>query len=287
MAYDSPAALRTALEQRLQSEAQATGIALNRLRRRVVFERIVFRIDVAEPGRWVVKGGMALEVRMPDRARTTKDLDLGLRDDSVDAAELRDRLIDALAADPDGDGFTFAVGPATELGADEAGRSSLRFSVQASLAGKQFDGLKLDVAPREEELEPTERVTLTSRLSFAGIGARSVELIDVDRHAAEKVHAFTRAYGDRPSSRVRDVVDLVLLIENELLDIDRTIEALQTVFAQRATHELPQSLPDPPSFWTDQYAALVTELTVEAKTLDAALTLLRQWWLQLFPSQES
>ena len=253
----------------------------------MVFERIVFRIDAAEPGRWVVKGGMALEVRMPDRARTTKDLDLGLRENGADAEDLRDRLIDALAADPDGDGFTFAVGPATELRADDAGRSSWRFSVQASLAGKQFDGLKLDVAPREEELEPTERVTLTSRLSFAGIGARSVELIDVNRHAAEKVHAFTRTYGDRPSSRVRDVVDLVLLIENELLDIDRTVAALRAVFEQRATHELPQSLPDPPSFWTDQYAALVTELIVEARTLDAALTLLRQWWLQLFPSQES
>ena len=122
MAYDSPVALRTALEQRLQSEAQATGIALNRLRRRVVFERIVFRIDAAEPGRWVVKGGMALEVRMPDRARTTKDLDLGLREDGIAAADLRDRLIDALATDPDDDGFTFAVGPATELSPDEAGR---------------------------------------------------------------------------------------------------------------------------------------------------------------------
>lgn len=287
MAYDSPAALRTALEQRLQSEAQATGIALNRLRRRVVFERIVFRLDAAEPGRWVVKGGMALEVRMPDRARTTKDLDLGLREDGIDAADLRDRLIDVLATDPDDDGFTFAVGPAIELGADEAGRSSWRFSVQALLAGRQFDALKLDVAPREEELEPTEWVTLTSRLSFAGFGALSVELIDVNRHAAEKVHAFTRTYGDRPGSRVRDVVDLVLLIENELLDIDRTIAALQAVFTQRATHELPQALPDPPSIWTDQYAALVSELTVDARTLDAALTLLRHWWLQLLPSLES
>ncbi len=101
------------------------------------------------------------------------------------------------------------------------------------------------------------------------------------------MHAFTRTYSDRPSSRVRDVVDLVLLIENELLDVDRTVAALRAVFEQRATHDLPQSLPDPPSFWTDQYATLVTELTVEARTLDAALTLLRQWWLQLFPSQES
>jgi Nucleotidyl transferase AbiEii toxin, Type IV TA system len=112
MSYDSPAALRTALEQRLQVESQQSGIVVNRLRRRVVFERLVGRLNRAEPGRWVVKGGMALEVRLPDRARTTKDLDLGLREDGVEPGELRDRLIDALAADPDSDGFTFLVGPA-------------------------------------------------------------------------------------------------------------------------------------------------------------------------------
>ena len=125
MAYDSPAALRAALEQRLQVESQHSGIVVNRLRRRVVFERLVGRLNRAEPGRWVVKGGMALEVRLPDQARTTKDLDLGLREDGAEPDELRDRLIDALTADPDSDGFTFLVGPAAELGADEAGRNCL------------------------------------------------------------------------------------------------------------------------------------------------------------------
>jgi hypothetical protein len=59
MTYGSPAALRAALEHRLQAESQESGVALNRLRRRVAFERIVSRIESAEPGRWVVKGGMA------------------------------------------------------------------------------------------------------------------------------------------------------------------------------------------------------------------------------------
>ena len=61
MKYSSSAALRAALEHRLQAEAQESGVALSRLRRRVVFERIVSRIESAEPARWVVKGGMALK----------------------------------------------------------------------------------------------------------------------------------------------------------------------------------------------------------------------------------
>ena len=102
MSYESAAALRTALEQRLLNQSRATNIALDRLRRRVVFERILARLAVAEPGRWVLKGGMALEVRLDTDARVTKDIDLGLRDEEIDADVLHNRLIDALSADPHG-----------------------------------------------------------------------------------------------------------------------------------------------------------------------------------------
>jgi predicted nucleotidyltransferase component of viral defense system len=133
MRYGSPAALRAALEHRLQIAAQESGVTLNRLRRRVIFERIVSRIESAEPGRWVLKGGMALEVRLADRARTTKDLDLGLREDKVDVVELRDRLIDSLAIDIDSDGFVFTVGTPTEV-AD----SDLQTGLRANFADDRF-----------------------------------------------------------------------------------------------------------------------------------------------------
>jgi len=61
VSYETPQALRMALEHRLLARSEATGIALDRLRRRVAFERVVARLQVAEPGRWVLKGGMALE----------------------------------------------------------------------------------------------------------------------------------------------------------------------------------------------------------------------------------
>jgi len=107
--YETPKALRTALEQRLLTRSQATGISLDRLRRRVLFERIVARLQAAEPGLWVIKGGMALEVRLRDDARLTKDLDLGLRAEVRDGAQLEDRLIEALTVDPDRDRFLISV----------------------------------------------------------------------------------------------------------------------------------------------------------------------------------
>ena len=110
-----------ALEQRLHNQASESGISLDRLRRRVVFERVVSRLQVAEPGRWVLKGGMALEVRLRDDARLTKDIDLGLRDVIGEGDELHERLVAALAADPFGDGFVIIAEPVTQLMEDGAG----------------------------------------------------------------------------------------------------------------------------------------------------------------------
>ena len=118
MSYRTPQALRMALERRLLARSDATGVGLDRLRRRVLLERIVARLQAAEPGRWVLKGGMAFEARLGDEARLTRDIDFGLRDAVADAAELYERLIGALTTDPDGDRFVLAPEAPTVLRQD-------------------------------------------------------------------------------------------------------------------------------------------------------------------------
>ena len=58
------------------------------------------------------------------------------------------------------------------------------------------------------------RIVVQNSLEFAGVPSTTAEIIDVDRHAAEKFHGMTRDLGDRENSRVRD---LVILIEHQLL----------------------------------------------------------------------
>ena len=100
MTYETPQALRMALEQRLSNQSRESGVSLDRLRRRVIFERIMARLHIAGPGRWVLKGGMALEVRLPDDARVTKDIDLGLRAEVRRREDLHERLVEALSVEP-------------------------------------------------------------------------------------------------------------------------------------------------------------------------------------------
>lgn len=287
MTYDTPQALRMALEQRLLTQSQESGIALDRLRRRVVFQRIVTRLQRAEPGLWVLKGGMALEVRLGDNARLTKDVDLGLRDEIRDGGDLRDRLIDALSSDVGADGFTFAVASAERMAPDGGGHLTWRAGVSAQLAGRRFGAVKLDVSPRAHEQEGTELVTLPNSLAFAGLEAVQIEIIDVHRHAAEKLHAMTRDFGDRENSRVRDLVDLMLLHEHELLHASALAQAVATVWAERDGAAPPAQLPALPAGWPSRYERLAAEHDVEPPLFPAAAALAAQLWAQMFNPKES
>lgn len=276
--YETPAALRDALEARLIERSRAEGIDYQRLRRLAVFERLLVRLEAAEPGQWILKGGFALEVRLGGRARTTRDLDLAVRDADADGARLRERLIDALSADPRGDGFRFEVGPATPISADLAGRPGWRFSIRCSLAGRSFGSVRVDVVARETDIAPTERVALPNVLSFAGFDAGTIDVVTPQQHFAEKLHAMTRTYaGERESTRVRDLADLVLLIEQGL-ERDGLLPVVEALFAARGTHPVPREIADPPPSWAPLYAELAAELDVLRRSLPDALDALRAFW---------
>lgn len=287
MTYETPLALRTALEHRLRNRSVDSGVGLDRLRRRVLFERVVARLQAAEPGLWVLKGGMALEVRLRDDARLTKDIDLGLRDDITDAPALHERLVDALAQDPDDDGFELAPSFPQQLRADGGGHLTWRAKVAANLAGKPFGAIQLDISPRAHELLATDRLTLPNSLEFAGIAATVMEIIDVHRHAAEKYHAMLRNYGDRENSRVRDLVDVVILVEHEALQASTLASSVRQVWHERDAAAPPAVLPPLPESWPERYERLAREQELDTKSFTAAEALVGHLWAEMFPSEET
>lgn len=287
MTYETPRALRAALEHRLLARSVESGIGLDRLRRRVLFERIVARLQAAEPGRWVLKGGMALEVRLRDAARLTKDIDLGLRDDVADSADLHARLIDAFSTDPDRDGFMLTIGPPVQLGEDGGGHLTWRVKVAAHLADRLFGRIHLDISPRAHELDVTDRVALPNSLEFAGIPTPEIEILDVHRHAAEKFHAMLRDFGDRENTRVRDLVDLVILIEHGLLAPATVAAAAWTVWAERDGVEPPDAIPPLPGSWPDRYERLAVDHDLDTQTFSDAGASVARLWAEMFPTEET
>lgn len=271
--YDTATALRQAIEARLNQHAREDGVEVNRLRRGFVFERIMARLELSEPGAWVVKGGIALEWRLGKRARGTRDLDLVLRGHAVPGAELRDRLVDLLAQDRGEDRFLFEVGPAQPLDV------GFRFSVKTNLAGKEFATVRLDVAARGDELVATERLHPPGAIpALEQLSPPEVEVAATTQHFAEKLHALTRDYGPQLNTRIRDLVDLMLLIELDLVRPAHVLRVVRHVFESRGTHDVPAELPDPPAGWTEDYAQGAGATSLRARTLQEAMSRLRSFW---------
>jgi hypothetical protein len=78
MKYKTGNAFRRALETRLLNQSRQSGLPLVRLRKMVAFERFLARLAVEQPENWFLKGGLALQWRLGNRARTTKDVDVSM-----------------------------------------------------------------------------------------------------------------------------------------------------------------------------------------------------------------
>jgi hypothetical protein len=140
MRYRDAAAFRQALEQRLKARAGGDGARLSQDRKRVVFDRLLARLVAAAPDRWLLKSGFALDLRLFERARATRDIDI---DWHAAEEELLEAVIDAATYDP-GDFFEFAI-ERSDTPEDRLGGSH-RFRVAAALAGRPFETFALDVA---------------------------------------------------------------------------------------------------------------------------------------------
>ncbi len=288
MRYASPAAFRTGLEARLLKQSRDTGVDLGRLRRQVVFERLLARFARSEDAGWVLKGGMALELRMGNRARATRDLDLALRGavpEGVTGEWIRSVLAEALTSDPDNDWFEFRILGDHPIMPKEADDDGWRFQINARLAGKTFERVRVDVVPESEESLETERLRLPAVLDFAGIGAVEIDAVGRREHFAEKLHALTRPR-TRPNSRVKDLADLVLLIDGGLPADAQLLGVARHVFETAGPHEIPREIKDPPEFWQQRYSQLVTDLELSAMTLDEAMKLLRTFWSRVLSSRD-
>lgn len=280
MKYKTAAAFRRALDDRLRAGAQP-GEDLARLQRRVAYERFLARLFAFAPDRWVLKGGYALELRLGGRARATKDLDFNAPPGSPEAwlEELRD------AADLDlGDFFTFRVEEVRQGDLQGPPDGGQRFRVRADLpTGTAYTTFLIDVGHGDTLHGPPDELPARVDLTFAELPRATFAIYPLGDHFAEKFHALTRPRASGTNTRVKDLVDLSLLIED--LGVQPSAELLSTlkaVFARYDSHELPrpEDVAVPPPEWTAPFEAMTRELehdvTSAADALARLVTFLRR-----------
>ena len=271
------------LNHRLRNLAAHEGVPPQRVRNRYVFQRVLARL--ARDPRWVLKGGFSLELRLGLAARTTKDLDLLRWDASgLSASDLQDLLDEALEVDL-GDDCTFTVRRPRHVRAEDEIPSTWRVVVDVQVERSPFETVTIDVVTSPGE--PTTGVDAVAVRPVLGGEPFSVRSVDLSRHAAEKTHAYARIYAhDRPSSRVKDLVDLALLVEQELLEATAYARAVIDVFTERDASAPPSELPDPPGDWASPSAAMAADIGLDQRSLGEAATLVQRFYRFAFNRQD-
>jgi hypothetical protein len=238
--YATPTAFRAAVESKLRERAHRLGAPVYIVRRQAALERLLVRLTAVAPDRWALKGGLALETRLGDRARVSVDLDA----DHVEGVEAARADLHRAAIEDVGDHFGFAIVGAETL-SDAGTRLAVRYNLESSLAARVFEPVQVDVtlaAPDPWDAQPAQRPGLLTDLGFDPI---NVLLVPLERQVAEKLHAYTRTYKGGGTTRARDLVDLMLIHLHERVDAALLATAILRVFERRATHTVPVRLPPP------------------------------------------
>lgn len=253
------------LERLLQSYGRATGVAPNRLRRWLTMMVMIGALDrvQADPDEplFLVKGGVAMELRLGQGARATRDLDmvfLGDPDQLLGA-------IDAAIAEPYSL-FSFERGPAEPIGVTQ----SQRLDIKVAFNGRSWATVRLEISPPEGQAGSESQILdAISIEDFGLIGPEKVRCLSMRYQIAQKLHACTEVFvAGRENDRFRDLIDLLLLRALEP-DLTAIRHACIEIFASRAKHAWPPIL-NAPASWAEPYARLAGELEFAIADLDEA-----------------
>ncbi len=264
--YPSPAAFRRALTDRLKAKSAQSRWSVAQLQRQFAYDRLLERLYLIDR-EWIVKGATALLARDLG-VRGTIDIDIyRAREREVAEVEVRDAATHDL-----GDWFRFEVAPSRPV-AD--GAVGMRLPVTAYVGETVWSQFHIDLVGMDLRMtgEPDD-VPAMAQLDMPDVeqhGYRAYPLVD---HIADKVAAMFERYGDgnTPSTRFKDLVDLVAIVTGASVSADAQTAALGSE-ADRRGITLPGSFAVPDrDLWLSGYAAEANRsLLPMARTLDDAL----------------
>ncbi len=120
--------------------------------------------------------------------------------------------------------------------------------------GRTFCRFHVDVSAGDVLHDRYELLKGRDWLGFAGFALGEFPSISEEEQFAEKMHAYTLPREGRDNSRVKDLVDIVLLIDKGNMVSSDVVRAIYDTFRHRRTHAVPKILPPPPASWMAPFA---------------------------------
>lgn len=275
-------AIKDAAKKKARSEgAGVSAVTVDAQIRQARYDRFLSRVFAdGETSEWLLKGGLSMLARVP-RSRTTKDVDLAAQH-ATDLDDAEHALSTLVAVDL-GDHLTFRLIRSLPTGAgdNQPGVQTKRFTYACIDIDHdtQIDTVTVDVVVgpppvgEPEVVEPANRLHLRRPLV-----THPYRLFPVPDQIADKVCAtMSTAYvGGRRSSRVKDLVDLVVLAHSQRVDLGELRAAIATKQASSGIDPFDDF--DIPTDWRRTYPATARGVPLaQAHTAETAASLVARF----------
>jgi hypothetical protein len=226
-----PEGLVESVRQRLLNLSRHNGEAFDFVLSRYGVERFLYRLSVSpEADRFVLKGAMLFHVWNQRMHRPTRDLDL-LGFGADDVASVRGALLNVIRTHVPDDGLSFDEGVLrVEEIREEAFYGGVRAKMVARLGNVRIP-LQIDVGFGDAVVPEPERRDYPVLLE--GFASASLATYPARTVIAEKFEALVRL--DAFNTRMKDFFDLHYLLDSEVREDERLLEAIEATFKRRGT----------------------------------------------------
>ena len=265
-----PPATSRILDRWISDKARADGVAVDRARRSlsfmVVSAALSQLIDEAGVPLFMLKGGVAMELRFGLRARASKDYDTAFRQEMTHL----EVVLDAAQRHPVGK-FVVSAGPARPIGPTGA----LRILLTIRYGTQPWGKVTLEVSAIEGGAGRAEEIDYrkpSPAFSMFGIEETQTDVpcLPVRWQMAQKLHACTEILGHKENARFWDLFDLLLLEELVADDAWGDLRAAcEEVFSLRGKHSWPPTVTVSPG-WLAPYADLAEKAEFPITDVHAA-----------------
>ncbi len=250
MTYKTAAALEMAVKAAAKSSPLDTGRAVSGF----YFHRLLCRVFSRPKTPFMLKGGQSMLARTVD-ARATRDIDLLSQQSDLGSAL---EEIKALAAINLEDFITFEFLSAEHIKTEDEYRSGLNVTFASYLGNKRMQDVSIDLVVNQIPCSEPEIMQPADRINIEGIPACDYRVYPLVNSLADKLCAMVEMHEGRPSSRVKDLVDVVIYATSMDIGGEELTKWVYTEASIRGI-ELPASF-SAPAEWKSLFQATFKKL---------------------------
>jgi hypothetical protein len=256
--YADGRAVTSAIKSAARAFATGDNPSVNSLIQQTTYDRFLCRVFSSEGSSFILKGGTGMLARIR-QARTTRDIDLTSHSCELDEASTE--LIKLASVDL-GDHFRFVLVDRTSLleGDNQPYTAGTQLKFDVYIGATRHGAVSIDLAVGHTPTGQVEKRPPVNRLALPRLKTYDYVLYPITDQIADKACATLATYGSeaKPSSREKDLIDLVSIALHETIDAHDLAVAIKTEMILRKLNWVSEF--SVPAHWGFAYSRLARSI---------------------------